>query len=166
MKDIIKIDLPGFKAEYNVEWFDNTDFSKLENIKQVYGVLFNNKGELLIVNTVGNWQLPGGKPEKMEELKETLVREVKEEASVEIEDIKPIGYQVISEIKGDGNGPEFCQIRFAAKIKKLNKIDTDPATGKIPKRKFIKKSEFLEYCPWGKIGQHVIERGHKLMKFY
>lgn len=165
MDDIIIVDLPGFKAKYNVKWFDNTDFSNLQNIKQVYGVLFNDKGEVLIINTVGNWQLPGGKPEKMEKLKETLLREVKEEASVEIEDIKPIGYQIISEIKEDGNGPEFCQIRFAARIKKLNKIGVDPATGKIPQRKFIKTSEFLKYCPWGKIGQYVVDIAYKLMNF-
>ena len=69
MKDIIFVDLPGFKAKYNVTWFDNTDFSNLQNIKQVYGVLFNNNGELLIINTVENWQLPGGKTEKTENTK-------------------------------------------------------------------------------------------------
>jgi 8-oxo-dGTP pyrophosphatase MutT (NUDIX family) len=165
MEESIIIDLPGFKKEYDVEWFEETNFSNLQNIKQVYGAIFNEGGEVLIVNTVGNWQLPGGKPEKGEKLKETLLREVKEEASVEIEDIKPIGYQIVSEIKGEERGPEFCQIRFAARIKKLNNLEVDPATGKVPERKFIKTSEFLKYCPWGKIGQHIVDKARNLMNF-
>src|SRR3989344_1300427 len=165
MKDVISVDLPGFKAKYNVEWFDSIDFSKLENIKQVYGVIFNNQGELLIVNTVGNWQLPGGKPEKGESIHQTLHREVREEASVEINELNPLGNQLVSEIKEKAQGSTFCQIRIAAKIKKINPIAVDPATGKVPERKFIKVSDFIDYCPWGKIGQHVVDKAHATMGF-
>src|SRR3989344_3211776 len=161
MKEILNVELPNFKASYNVSWFDETNFSNLKNVKQVYGVIFNDEGKVLVINTVGNWQIPGGKPEKGENWEETLIRETKEEASVEIEKITPLGYQIVSEIKKDGSGPEFCQIRFAAKIKKINKQEVNPATGKIPIRKFIEIKEFSDYCPWGKIGQYIVEKASK-----
>jgi len=158
MDEILKVELPKFKASYNVKWSDEVDFSNLINVKQVYGVLFNELGEILIVNTVGNWQLPGGKPEEGESWEEALVREVNEEADVEIDHIIPLGYQYVSEIKKLGNGNTFCQLRFLAKISKLNESSKDPATGKIPERKFIRPDEFSNYCPWGKIGQHIIDK--------
>lgn len=158
MKEILKIDIPNFKADYEVEWFESVDFSNLKNVKQVYGVLFNEKKEILIVNTVGNWQLPGGKPEKGEGWEEALIREVNEEAGAEIDEIVPLGYQIVSELRNSQTGPPFCQLRFAAKIRKLNKPAIDPSSGKIPDRKFIAPEDFLRYCPWGKIGQHVIDK--------
>jgi hypothetical protein len=30
MKEILEIGLPGFSAKYNVEWFDEIDFSNVE----------------------------------------------------------------------------------------------------------------------------------------
>ncbi len=41
MKEIIKVEIPNFKASYEVVWYDNTDFSSLKDVKQVYGVLLN-----------------------------------------------------------------------------------------------------------------------------
>ena len=156
MKEVLEIGLPGFEAKYNVEWFEDTDFSNIERVRQVYGVLFNEDGKILIINTVGNWQLPGGKPEKGESWEEALVREVLEEADVEIENILPLGYQKVNQIKENKDQPSFHQLRFAAKIKKINDSTSDPATGIVPERKFINPEEFLEYCPWGNIGKHII----------
>lgn len=161
MQEILSVNQPGFKAKYEVKWFEDTDFSKLKNVKQIYGILFNEKGEILIVNTVGNWQLPGGTPEKNETWEETLIREVKEEASAEIEKITPLGYQIVCELKNNIKGSEFSQLRFAAKIKKLNKMAIDPATNKVPERKFIAVSEFSKYCPWGKISQYIVNKASK-----
>lgn|SRR3989344_371529 len=162
MKDIITVELPNFKANYEVVWYENTDFSSLKNVKQVYGVLLNEKKEVLIIDTGRNWQLPGGTPKQGESWEQTLIREVKEEASVEIENIIPLGYQMVSEIKNQKKGAPLCQLRFAAKIKKLNKIERDPSTGNMPKRNFIDPKDFLIYCPWGKIGQHVIDKAVKI----
>ncbi|MBT6689858.1 NUDIX hydrolase [archaeon] len=156
MKERLRVEVPGFSAEYNIEWFEDTDFLKIENIKQVYGILFNKEGEMLVINTVGNWQLPGGKPECNESWEETAIRESMEEADVEIENIIPLGFQRVSEIKRDEELPFFHQIRFVANIKKLNESSIDPATGKVPERRFIKPEEFLKYCPWGKISQYII----------
>ncbi len=162
MEEIINIDIPGFKASYKVRWFDKTDFSNLKNVKQVYGILFNNQGKILIINTVGNWQVPGGKPEKGESFEETLIRESFEEADAEIEHIYPLGYQLVSEIKNGVQGEEFCQLRFFARIKSLKDPTKDPATGKIPERKFINPKEFLDYCPWGNIAKYVVAKAKSL----
>lgn len=110
-----------------IEWFDKTDFTKLKNITQIYGVIFNSSGKILIVNTMGKWQLPGGKPEKEETFEQTLIREIDEETDAEIEKIKPIGYQIVSE-----KNKKIIQLRYFAKLKKLNRQTIDPATGKIP----------------------------------
>jgi len=162
MEEVLKVGLPGFKADYNVEWFDDINFSNIDNVKQVYGIFFNEEGEILIVNTVGNWQLPGGKPEENESWEETLIREAIEEADVEIEDIMPVGYQYVSEIKDGQNGETFTQLRFLAKILNLNDSTEDPDTGIIPERKFIRPEEFSNYCPWGKIGQYVIDKANQM----
>jgi geranylgeranyl diphosphate synthase, type I len=164
MEEILNVDLPGFKASYLVRWSDELDFSSLSNVKQVYGILFNNEGKILVVNTVGNWQVPGGKPGAGESFEETLVRESLEEADVEIEDITPLGYQRVSEIKDEDQGKEFQQLRFYAKIKNIKEPTIDPATGKIPERKFINPKDFLEYCPWGKIGQYIVNKAHSIFQ--
>jgi len=45
-----------------------------------------------------------------------------------------------------------------AKITKVNNQTIDPAYNQILKRKFIKPEEFLNYCPWGKIGEAIINK--------
>lgn len=162
MEEILNVDLPGFKASYKVEWFDDIDFSKLKNIKQVYGIIFNDEGKIIIINTVGNWQVPGGKPENEESFQETLIRESIEEADIEIEDIIPLGYQKVEEINDNINETPFYQLRYFAKIKNINESTIDPATGKIPERKFILPEEFLNYCPWGDIGKYIVDKANKI----
>jgi len=54
------IEYKGRKVE--LTWIEDFDISKLKNIVQVYGVLFNDKGEILIVSSTEGkeWGLPGG----------------------------------------------------------------------------------------------------------
>ncbi len=129
------------------EWVDNTGFSKLNNITQICGIIFNSNKEIMIINTSGNWALPGGTPEKKETPKQTLKREALEEADIEIEKIIPIGYQIFNIPKKNIKG---SQLRFVAKIKKIFPQTIDPSNNKMPKRKFISTKEFLKYLHWGK----------------
>lgn len=137
---------------FNVEWHETNDFSKIKPITQVYGICFDDKGRILIINTGKNWLLPGGTPEKGESFKKTLKREAREEGDVEIYDLRPLGYQKVWEKKNKA----IYQLRYFARVSKVNKQTVDPAVGKILKRKFIKPSEFLKYCHWGKIGKKII----------
>lgn len=60
------------------------------------GVIFNKQGEALILQRnenediyPGMWELPSGKREFLESSHDTLVREIKEEAGLDIEVIQP-----------------------------------------------------------------------------
>ena len=60
IKDIIEYE--GRKVE--LIWHNNINFSKLKKITQVYGIIFNEKGEILLVSIKeGKWGPPGGPPE-------------------------------------------------------------------------------------------------------
>ncbi len=52
----------------------------------VKSIIFDDKRVLLIKNQRDEWDLPGGKIEKKEDVIETLVREVKEELNISIGD--------------------------------------------------------------------------------
>lgn len=142
-------------------WHETTDFSKIKPITQVYGVCFDDKGKILIINIEKDWLLPGGHPKKNEDFEETLKREALEEGDIEICDLKPLGYQKIWE---KNKKKAIYQLRYFARISRIRKQTIDPATGKIPERKFIKPSEFLRYCPWGRIGKEIIRLAVKEYK--
>jgi len=161
IKEIFKYE--GRNVE--IEWIECTNFSKLKNVTQAYGVLFNEVGEILIVSSSNGkkWGIPGGTPEsKDKSFEETLIREVDEEADVEINEITPIGYQnsvFIGKLKSSHQ-----QLRYTAKITKIKKQTKDPALNLIFLRKFIKPEEFLDYCPWGKTGKAMIEKAVEIWK--
>ena len=65
----------------------------------VYTIVLNDKGELLLLkrskdsnNNPGKWDLPGGKMELDETLKEALMREVREETGISIVPGEVAGY--------------------------------------------------------------------------
>ena len=145
------------KVSY-LTWHDESDFSKIKPINQVYGVCFTRKGRILIINTTSNWSLPGGTPEKGEDIPYTLKREVDEEGDIEINNIIPIGYNRVQVYKKNKKIDTFYQLRYVARITKIKPQTIDPAKGHIPKRKFIDISDFLKYCPWGKPAENMINK--------
>lgn len=145
-------------------WHPQKDLSNLENVEQVYGICFEKDGRMLIVNTTGNWCLPGGTPEKDESFEETLKREVDEEADVEIDNLIPLGYNEIKRFNKDSSKKDvFYQLRYIAKIVKVKKQTPDPAYNKISKRRFINPKDFFKYCPWGRPAEEMIERAVKVI---
>jgi len=139
-------------------------FKKLKPIRKVYGVLFNAKGEIVIVKINNKWLLPGGAIEKGEDAEKALIREVNEEADVEIEEIRPAGYQKVIVYENKKKRETFYQLRYAAKISNIKKQTPDPAVGYIPERKFIKPKDFLKYCPWGNIGKAIVKNAVEVMR--
>ncbi|UZE93700.1 MAG: NUDIX domain-containing protein [Candidatus Pacearchaeota archaeon] len=158
IKQILKVK----RGIFELTWHDLTDFSKIKPISQVYGVCFSKEGKICIIkNPRKHWGLPGGKPEKGENFDQTLKREVKEEADIEIKDITPLGYQ---KVYHKDTKKTFYQLRYAAIISKIKPQTIDPSEKRIPKRKFIKPKDFLKYCPWGPIGKKIIKKAVKMYK--
>jgi len=83
------------------------------------------------------------------------MRELKEEASVKVKNIKLLGVQKI-EYSNNPNreeGDEFYQVRMICELDKLLKQAPDPANGNIWQRKFVPLSKITDYIKWGKIGE-------------
>lgn len=150
--------------EYEMEWFNETDFSKLKNITQVYGFLFTKDNKLCIVNPKRSWRLPGGGIEKGETWKQALIREADEEADIEIKEdsLTPIGYIKVIPLSKNCEKGEHYLLRITGKITKINEQTEDIAEGLINDREFIEPEKFLEYCYWGEIGKIQISEALKL----
>ena len=151
------IDYNGKKME--ISWVKSTNFEGLNPVVQVYGVCFDKTGKIIIIKTTKKWCLPGGTPEINETSEQTLRREVDEEASIDIKNILPLGYQKVKELE---NGKEIYQLRYFALVDKIKPQKIDPATNIIPERKFIEPKEFSHYCDWGKIGEEVIKKAQEV----
>jgi len=158
---IFKEEITWRGGRFRLEVFDDNDFSKLKDITQVYGFLFNEKDEIIIFRKGHNsdWCLPGGTPEKCDKTwRDTLIREAEEEVDVKIEDIKPAGYIISTAL--DNNLQKFkvgIMLRAVAKVTKVKSQTIDPATGIINERKFIPAKDFLKYCPWEANGKAQLE---------
>jgi 8-oxo-dGTP pyrophosphatase MutT (NUDIX family) len=152
---------------YEVSIFDSQEFDKLENIQQVYGFVFNEEGNILLIKLPeGNWCLPGGGPESFDEnWKETLKREVLEEADVEIINIKPVCYLISKCEKEDkNNAKQGIMLRAIAEVKEIKEQTSDPAHGKINERTFVSPKEFLKYCNWSENGKVQLKLALKKLK--
>lgn len=127
-------------------WIE-TEVPKDLEIRQVYGFIFSSDGRTVLLEDVGKYNLPGGKPEKGESAFETLIREVNEEAQLSISTIEYLGYQLI---KGD---EEFAQVRFIAVIDQIHPPAADPSTGRMYSRLLVPPIQLNELLLWGKSGE-------------
>ena len=152
---------------YEIIWHDSTDFSKIKPVTQVYGICFTQDGKICIIRnkggvgkmmTEGHWSLPDGTPEKNETFKQTLIREVDEEADINIQHLTRLGYQTVQDKK---TKKKIYQLRYTAIISKITKQTMDPAEKIILERKFIKQENFLKYVKWGNTGKFMIAKAIK-----
>jgi len=160
---LLKEEITWKGDRYELELFDDINFTKISPITQVYGFVFNKNHKLLIIKCKDNdWCLPGGTPEIQDKnWKETLIREVDEEANVDIKKIIPIGYIKSKAIDNDPKSKKGYALRAVSHLKKVKERAIDPATGEINEIKFIDPSEFLEYCKWGENGKAQLEMALK-----
>jgi len=156
-------------VEKFVQWGVTVDleFIKSQNLKKLIpfttskGMIFNEKNELLIIKEgkSGNWNLPGGTIEANEDPLNALIREVDEEADVDLKDIKLVGAKKhvfkkkpenIIRLRKDGRLPQKGLIAFHliyfARIKKVKPQSIDPYHNKILERKFIDINDFFITC--------------------
>jgi 8-oxo-dGTP pyrophosphatase MutT (NUDIX family) len=138
-------------------WVENNSMENISPITQVYGICFNEKGEILVCReeSDGKWQLPGGTPERDETIQQTLEREFLEEVDIEVKNFKVLGYQKV-EYPNNPNkdeGDRFYQVRCICEVKELLPQTTDPATGNTWERMFVLSDKITEYVKWGGIGE-------------
>jgi ADP-ribose pyrophosphatase YjhB (NUDIX family) len=155
--------------EYEVEWFEDTDFEKLENPTQAYGLIFDNNQNICIINCRHNedgWCLPGGGIEDYDEnFEATLIREVDEEADLDIKEIKRIGHFKVTPISENCQRKEIHHLlRYVAIVDKIKEQTIDPAHNKIPLRKFIHTKDFDKIVNWGKTGEIQLKKALEKLK--
>jgi len=146
---------------YDAEWSDDTNFEDIK-LMGVGGFIFDKKGRLCLIKVQDErgWTLPGGGPEPEDNSPEdTLIREVEEEADMEIKNIQRIGYW---KVRPRNNPKEISYTgRFIAKIKKIKKQTIDPAYGVIPERIFIDPKDLNKYTGWGENAEFQLEKALK-----
>ena len=144
---------------WEMEWSNETDFEKLENVIGAQGFIFDDSGRFCIMklSCKEKWLIIGGKPEKEDKtFEDTLIREVDEEVDLEIKDIQRVGY-IVSYKKESPEEKEYS-LRYVAKVKKINPQTPDPAYGEVTRRKFIFPKDFDKYCGWGDNGEFQIKK--------
>jgi len=87
-------------------------------VTQASGVCFSEDGKVVLETKDGaSWQLVGGHPEPGESIEQAFVREVAEETSAEVLEMRYLGAQEVS----DPDNPEgmvvYYQARFWAKVR-------------------------------------------------
>ena len=114
----------------NFTWFKK-ELPPSIDIRQVYGIVFSDIGNILLRIDDNKYKLTGGKPELFDSnLKETLKREYLEELNVEIKDINYLGYLLVEEDTKE----KYAQVRMIAKIKNIGYIRPDKDNRKTYKR--------------------------------
>jgi len=71
----------------DLEWLHNNFFASFKIIIAGGGLVLNQKGETLMMFRKKRWDLPKGKIEKEESIKEGAMREIEEETSVKVKRI-------------------------------------------------------------------------------
>ena len=114
-------------------------------IRQVSGVCFDDTGRILLLRQLHEpgkqWNIPGGHPEEGETWEEVLKREVYEETTVVIGACAMIGYQAPIDPKNE----PYYQLRYAARVERIDPPAIDPAKGVIHERLFVEPERVMEY---------------------
>jgi 8-oxo-dGTP diphosphatase len=114
---------------------------KTELISQSSAYCFFDDKFAIVKNAKGFWAIPGGHIEKNEDPRDTVIREVMEEACLEIENLRLMGHQEI--IKQDGS--VIYQLRWFARVKKVLDFTPDFETTEV---RFVDKEDVGKYISW------------------
>ena len=147
----------------NYKWYNENVPKDLE-IKQVYGIVFNEDEKIFLRIDDGIYKLTGGRPEiKDKSMEDTLKREFIEEANIIIKNIHFLGYQLVNE--NNGIKP-YAQVRMIAQIDKIFENRPDLDNGKLYKRVFKTPEETIKLLNWGETGKKQIEAAVELARKY
>ena len=89
---------------------DNLTIDELEDtVIRVKAMIINSDGEILLAHNNGTYQFPGGHKEDDEDMESTLIREIKEETGIEIEDVGGPFVQIVTyDSNYFGTGRKIC----------------------------------------------------------
>lgn len=142
---------------FTLTWITTDSSANFKLITQVYGIIFNDKSEILICRSseTAKWQIPGGSPEEGEILEQTLKRELLEEVDAKVKNIKLLGFQQVDQKENPFKhvGDKYYQARMYCELDELLTQTPDPATGETWERKFVPADKILEYLPWKIVGE-------------
>lgn len=143
-------------------WMNGEKTENFKPITQCYGIIFNNKGEILVGRGKGSkrWTIPGGTPEEGETYLETLKRELIEEVDVEVLEAKVLGVQKAFEVGIEKDA--IYQARYIVTKFNLLPQTPDPDGGSQWERKFVPAKEINEYVKWGTTGEAMFSDAIKL----
>ncbi len=146
--------------KYLMEWLEDTNFEDLENVSQAYGFIFDSGGKLCVVDcNKGYWCLPGGHPEECDKtFEDALIREVDEEADLDIKNIKRVGCFIVTPLSENCERKVHHILRYVAEVDKIKEQTIDPAENAIPLRKFISVEDFGEVVGWGESGNFQLKK--------
>lgn len=128
-------------------------------VKQIYGIVFSNDGNILLRVDNNKYKLTGGKPENSDDnFCDTLKREYIEELNIELENIHYLGYLLVEEKQ-----EKYAQVRMIAKIKNVGNIRPDIDNGKIYGRFMSKQINVKTYLNYQDLaGNQLIDDAIKL----
>lgn len=141
--------------EVKLSWIRGGNIDDFQPYFQVYGICFDDKDQILLINADSEWKIPGGTPEKSESAEETLRRELIEEADVDVSKCILLGAQKVDYPNNPNvgrGGDLFYQLRYLCLGAKLLPQTPDPDNGKIHERKFIPMEEVTTWIKWGPAG--------------
>ena len=163
----MKSEIDWHGQKYLMEWVNDIDFENLKNVTQAYGFIFDENERICIVDcNKGYWSLPGGGPEDYDEsFDNTLIREVDEEADLDIKNIKRIGCFKITPLSDNCERKEIHYLlRYVAEVDKIKEQTIDPAENAIAMRKFIDPKDFLKFVKWDDNGMFQLEKALDILK--
>ena len=154
--------------EVTMTWILDSDLDKYTPVTQIYGIIFNDKGEILVSRETpdSKWQISGGKPEKGETNEEAVRRELLEEVDVKAGTVYSLGAQR-TEIPNNPNkneGDLFYQLRYVVELGELLPQTPDPDRGNVWERMFVPAEKITEYIKWGEVGNAMFDDAIKLWK--
>ena len=136
-------------------------------VRQVYAIAFDDKGRVYLKKDYRGdkifYGMFGGTPENFDRDRiDTLKREFLEEANTTLnEPIYLAGYQ---EIEGDGDKPNYAQLRMVAMIGKIGDKKPDSDNGRIYDRILVPPQKAIELLQWGESGEEQIKEAYKTAK--
>lgn len=152
--------------DVTVTWLKTDDLEQYKPCFQAYSVVFNDKGQILLIQEKDKWKIPGGTPEEGETAEQALRRELIEEADVTVSNILPLGVQKVEYPNNPSTtqGDVFYQYRYICLLDELHEPSPDPATGLTHPRMFVPADEVTRYVEWGTVGQSMFTDAIKLYK--